>query len=85
MCERVARDSGHHLAGVIHDDEGATDPTQRRGLTYALQMLRDGEADAIIVPTEEMVSVLPAEKARVSRSVAKAGGKLLVARELINR
>ncbi|MEU4116512.1 hypothetical protein AB0F71_18715 [Kitasatospora sp. NPDC028055] len=84
MCERVARDTGHDLAGVIHDDDGATDPAQRRGLTYAIQMLRDGQADTIIVPTGEMLSVLPAEKARVSRSVAKAGGKLLVARELIN-
>ncbi|MBV6702724.1 hypothetical protein KV557_37460 [Kitasatospora aureofaciens] len=41
---------------MIHDDEGATEPDQRRGLTYALQMLLDGDADTIIVPTGEMLS-----------------------------
>ncbi|MFG3053004.1 hypothetical protein ACGFZP_18895 [Kitasatospora sp. NPDC048239] len=85
MCERIARESGLHLAGVIHDDEGATEPDQRRGLTYALQMLLDGDADTIIVPTGEMLSVLPDEKARVSRSVRKAGGRIIVASEVSAR
>ncbi len=80
-CERIAREQGLDLAGVIHDQDGNTDPAGREGLTYALQMLRDGKAHIIIVPTTEMLSILPAEKDRVRTSVTQAGGRLIVARE----
>lgn len=66
------------IAAVIEDDAGALPPERRPRLRQAVDLIRSGEAGAVVVARRSMISSVTQEYSQTAREIEQASGFLHV-------
>lgn len=77
-CTGYARMFGWDVVETVEDRVGLLPPAGREGLTRAVGLVEQKQADAVLTPWRTMISTIPQEYEEVAREVEKAGGFLHV-------
>lgn len=82
MLERVTQNSGNVIVGRF-EDYGSGIDYRRPGLCAALEMVKSGQADALLMKNEGRLGRNVCENLRLIASLRKTGGKVFFADNLI--
>ncbi|MFD8545110.1 hypothetical protein [Streptomyces sp. NPDC059649] len=75
-CTEYAEAFCWEITAVIEDREGSLAPEGRDGLRQAIDLIKSGQAGAVVTAWRSMISPAAQEYDQVAREVEKAGGFL---------
>lgn len=77
-CTEYAEAFGWEITGVVEERVGLLPPQGRDGLGQAVELIKRGEAGAVLTAWRSMISPVSQEYDEVAREIEKAGGFLHV-------
>ncbi|MEO3750811.1 hypothetical protein [Streptomyces sp. B6B3] len=78
LLDCYAAAHGMEVVARFQDRMGCVDPSEKPELGKALDLVRAGGAQVLLVMSQSMISVLAEERAWVSAEIAAAGGAVVV-------